>query len=150
MLNATVELNNKLLATLNKVQYTKELKQKALKAYLNAFTQLLHLKKVCEKVQSKKYYLVEQGLCKLKTDKKKEFKVESINTFNPYLLPLFNFFTSNFSFLILPDVLSDNTPVSFLQSILGSLLVFIQFLYILPIELCKIINYLLYYAKVSF
>ena len=50
MLNAAVKLDNKLLAALNKVQYTRELKQKALKAYLNAFTQLLHLKKVCKKV----------------------------------------------------------------------------------------------------
>ena len=36
------------------------------------------------------------------------------NTFNPYLLPLADFFTSNFSFLILPDVLFNNTPVPFL------------------------------------
>ena len=41
-------------------------------------------------------------------------EVESINTFNSYLLPLFSFFNFNFSFLILPDVISDNTPVPFL------------------------------------
>ena len=58
---------------------------------------------------------------KLKTDKKKEFKVEiaytakvgSINTPNFYLLPLFNSFNFNFSFLILPDVISNNIPVFF-------------------------------------
>ena len=52
MLIAAIKLNNKLLAALNKLQYTRELEQKALKAYLNAFTQLLRLKKVCKKVQS--------------------------------------------------------------------------------------------------
>ena len=36
MLNATVELNDKLLAAFNKVQCTRELEQKALKACLNA------------------------------------------------------------------------------------------------------------------
>ena len=58
----------------------------------------------------------------LKANKKEEFKVEItyiaevgfFNTPNPHLLPLANFFTSNFSFLILPDILFNNTPVSFL------------------------------------
>ena len=40
------------VAAFNKVQHTKELEQKALKTYLNAFTQLLYFKKVCKKVQS--------------------------------------------------------------------------------------------------
>ena len=40
-------------------------------------------------------------------------KIGSINTPNPYLLPLFNFFNFNFSFLILPDVIFNNIPVSF-------------------------------------
>ena len=61
-------------------------------------------------------------MCKLKTKEKKEFKVgiiyiievESSNTFNPYLLPLANFFNFNPSFLILPDVISNNTSVPFL------------------------------------
>ena len=60
---------------------------------------------------------------KLKANKKKKFKVEFINTSNPYLLPLSGSFDFDFSFLILPDVISDNTPVPFLYSILGSLLV---------------------------
>ena len=59
---------------------------------------------------------------KLKGKKKKEFKieiayiaeVESINTPNPYLLPLSGSFDFNFSFLILPNVIFDNTPVPFL------------------------------------
>ena len=58
----------------------------------------------------------------LKINKKKKFKVEitymavvgSFNILNPYLLPLFGFFDFNFSFLILPDVISNNTPVFFL------------------------------------
>ena len=50
---------------------------------------------------------------KLKVDKKKEFKVESVNISDPYLLPLSSFFNFNFSFLILPDIISDNMPVFF-------------------------------------
>ena len=41
-------------------------------------------------------------------------KVESINTSNPRLLPLFGSFNFNLSFLMLPDVIFDNTPVPFL------------------------------------
>ena len=59
---------------------------------------------------------------KLKADKKKKFKmgmayivkIKSVNTLNFYLLPLSNFFNFNFSFLILPNVISNNMPVSFL------------------------------------
>ena len=58
----------------------------------------------------------------LKAKKKKKSKIEityivevgSINTFNPYLSPLSSFFTSDFSFSILPNIISDNTPVPFL------------------------------------
>ena len=41
-------------------------------------------------------------------------EVESINTPNPYLLPLSGSFDFNFSFLILPDVISDNILIPFL------------------------------------
>ena len=41
-------------------------------------------------------------------------KVKSINTLDPYSLPLFGFFDFDLSFLILPDVISDNMPVPFL------------------------------------
>ena len=52
---------------------------------------------------------------------KKEFKVEItyivevefINIPNFYLLFLFNFFNFNFPFLILPDIIFNNTPVPF-------------------------------------
>ena len=58
---------------------------------------------------------------KLKIDKKKESKVEmayiakvgSINISNPYLLPLSSSFNFNLSFLILPDIIFNNTPVLF-------------------------------------
>ena len=58
----------------------------------------------------------------LKAKEKKKFKVEIayiaevgfINTPNPYLLPLFNSFNFNFSFLILPDIISNNMPIPFL------------------------------------
>ena len=39
--------------------------------------------------------------------------VKSFNTPNPYLLPLTNFFNFNFSFSILPDVISNNIPIPF-------------------------------------
>ena len=59
---------------------------------------------------------------KLKTKEKKEFKVEiayiavvgSSNILNLYLLPLANSFDFNFFFLILPNIISNNTPVPFL------------------------------------
>ena len=41
-------------------------------------------------------------------------EVEFINTPNPHLLPLSGFFDFNFSFLILPDIISNNTPIPFL------------------------------------
>ena len=61
-------------------------------------------------------------MCKLKTKEKKEFKVEiayiatvgSVNTFNPYLLPLSGSFNFDFSFSILPDIISNNIPLFFL------------------------------------
>ena len=58
----------------------------------------------------------------LKINKKKEFKVKiayiakvgSINALNFYLLSLSSSFDFNFSFSILPNVISDNMPVLFL------------------------------------
>ena len=65
---------------------------------------------------------MEQGLYKLKAKKKKEFKikiaymaaVEFINTLDPHLLPLSSSFNFNLFFSILPDIISNNTPVPFL------------------------------------
>ena len=59
---------------------------------------------------------------KLKADKKEKFKmktayivkVRSINALNPYLLPLSNSLNFDFSFLMLPNIISNNTPVPFL------------------------------------
>ena len=69
-------------------------------------------------------------MCKLKA-KKKEFEVEiayiigvgSVNTFNSYLLLLVNSFNFNLSFLILPDVISNNIPILFFIEYLSSPLV---------------------------
>ena len=41
-------------------------------------------------------------------------KVKFINTPNPHLLPLSGSFNFNFFFLILPNIISNNTPVFFL------------------------------------
>ena len=59
---------------------------------------------------------------KLKANKKEEFKVEttyivevgSVDASNPHLLLLSGSFNFDFSFLILPNVIFNNTPVSFL------------------------------------
>ena len=61
-------------------------------------------------------------MCKLEVNKKKESKVEmayiveveSINAPNFHLLPLSGSFNFNFSFLMLPDIISNNIPVPFL------------------------------------
>ena len=61
-------------------------------------------------------------MCELKVDKKKEFKVEiaytvgvkSVNTPNSHLLSLSGFFNFDFSFSILPNIISNNMPVFFL------------------------------------
>ena len=57
----------------------------------------------------------------LKVNKKKKSKIEIayiavvgfINAFNFYLLPLSSSFNFDFSFLILPDIISNNIPVPF-------------------------------------
>ena len=41
-------------------------------------------------------------------------EVGSSNTPTPYLLPLADSFNFNFSFSILPDIISNNTPIFFL------------------------------------
>ena len=61
-------------------------------------------------------------MCKFKVNKKKKskveiayiVKVESVNAPNSYLLFLSSSFDFNLSFLILPDVISDNIPIPFL------------------------------------
>ena len=61
-------------------------------------------------------------MCKLKANKKKKskiemayiVKIESIDTPDPHLLLLSGFFNFDLSFLILPDIISDNIPVLFL------------------------------------
>ena len=40
--------------------------------------------------------------------------VKSFNTPNLYLLPLAGFFDFDFSFSILPDIISNNMPIPFL------------------------------------
>ena len=89
---------------------------------MNTYAQLTCLKKVRTKVRFKEYHLVKQGLHELEADKKKDIKVEIIyiaevgssNTPSPYLLPLANPFNFNLSFLILPDIISNNMPILFL------------------------------------
>ena len=49
-----------------------------------------------------------------KVKKKNSLEVKLLATLVAHLLPLADFFAFNFSFLILPDVIFDNTPVPFL------------------------------------
>ena len=49
-----------------------------------------------------------------KVKKKNSLKAKLLATLVAYPLPLANFFTFNFSFLILPNVISDNILVPFL------------------------------------
>ena len=59
---------------------------------------------------------------KLKVDKKKKSTVEVVyiaavkffNIPNPYILPLTDSFNFNFSFSILPNIISNNMPTPFL------------------------------------
>ena len=55
-----------------------------------------------------------QELKATKVKEKNSLKVESLATQVAYLLPLANSFDFNPSFLILPNVIFDNTPVPFL------------------------------------
>ena len=55
-----------------------------------------------------------QDLKATKVKEKNSLKVELLAALVAYLSPLANFFTSNFFFSILPDIISDNMPVPFL------------------------------------
>ena len=55
-----------------------------------------------------------QELKATKVKEKNSLEAKLLATLVAYLLPLADFFTSNFSFLILPDVISNNIPVFFL------------------------------------
>ena len=55
-----------------------------------------------------------QELKAAEVKEKNSLKVESLATQVAYLLPLVNSFNFNPSFLILPNIISNNTPVSFL------------------------------------
>ena len=55
-----------------------------------------------------------QELKAVKVKEKNSLEVELLATLIAHLLPLADFFIFNFSFLTLPDIVSDNTPVLFL------------------------------------
>ena len=54
-----------------------------------------------------------QDLKTTKIKEKNSLEVKSLVPLMAYLLPLANFFTFNFSFSTLPDIISDNTPIFF-------------------------------------
>jgi len=99
------------------VQRSLEKAARALKMQRVAFAKVQCLQRVYKKIHLKEFYLVEQGLYKLKSKKKnsdlKEIEialhslaVESLITLK---LPLANLFFNPFFFL-LPNLLSSNTP----------------------------------------
>ena len=61
-------------------------------------------------------------MCKLKANKKKRLVIKTVyilavgsfNTPNPHSLPLADSFDFDFSFSILPDIISNNMPIPFL------------------------------------
>ena len=55
-----------------------------------------------------------QDLKATKVKEKNSLEAELLATLVAHLLPLANFFASNFSFSTLPDVISNNMPVFFL------------------------------------
>ena len=55
-----------------------------------------------------------QELKATKVKEKNSLEVELLATLITYLLLLVNFFIFNFFFLILPNIISDNTPIPFL------------------------------------
>ena len=55
-----------------------------------------------------------QDLKTAEVKKKNSLEVELLAALIAHSLPLADFFASNFSFLILPNVISNNTPVPFL------------------------------------
>ena len=55
-----------------------------------------------------------QELKAAKVKEKNSLKVELLAILIAHLSPLANFFAFNFSFLILPNIFSDNIPVPFL------------------------------------
>ena len=68
-------------------------------------------------MRSKEHLLCEQGMQDLKATEAKEknsLEAKLLAALVAYPSPLADFFTSDFSFSILPDVISDNTPVLFL------------------------------------
>jgi len=90
----------------------------ALEAYTSAYTRLLCLKKVCKKVRFKKWKLVQQGLSKL-GNKKMDFSPTRETTLSSLVIaplgsPLGDMFFGDPFLLILPNLLSSNTPIPFL------------------------------------
>ena len=55
-----------------------------------------------------------QELKAAEVKEKNSLEVKLLGILVAYLLPLTDFFASDFSFLILPDIISNNTPVLFL------------------------------------
>ena len=55
-----------------------------------------------------------QELKAIKIKEKNSLEVELLTILVTHPSPLADFFTFNFFFLILPDIISDNTPVPFL------------------------------------
>ena len=55
-----------------------------------------------------------QELKATKVKEKNSLEAELLATLIAYLLPLTNFFASDFSFLILPNIISNNISISFL------------------------------------
>jgi hypothetical protein len=100
-----------------------EAQRRAFELHQTAFARLIYLKKVREKVRSKEFRLIEQGLCKLEAEEAKMDSVqgEAETAHTPVVDPVddparLSPSTDPFvfgSFSMMPDPFSSDTPVPF-------------------------------------
>jgi len=114
------KLEGDLAAALAEAHRRSEESARALEAQQSAFAKVQRLQRVREKVRSKEWKLVEQGLAELgdeRTDSlqpEKETTPSSSEVFRPPESPLGGSFFGDPSLSMLPDLLSSDTPVPFL------------------------------------
>ena len=94
-----------------------EAQRRAFESQQSAFARLTRLEKVREKLRSKEYRLREQGVLELEAVEEKEknsLEVELLAAQVAHLLPSTDSFVFDPSFLILPDIIFNDTFVPFL------------------------------------
>jgi len=117
-------LEGELSLALDELERARVAEQRALQARMAASARLTRLEKVREKVRSKEFRLVEQGLRELEAEERKDSTqvveetahtpaVVSSDLPSAHPLPSTDPFAFDPSFSMLPDFLGGDTPVSF-------------------------------------